>query len=200
MYNTIAKEHYSNLTTFTVPWEFQIVDDFLSSDIIKVIDLKRFEESKYKILDSVRYLNNPRYKKIINLSKNYIFIEQLKEILQSKLSSIWNNNFFIYSELVRCDPYYKYNLHKDHHLKKYSIVIYLFDETGDGTTLLDKKNQYKIMWKNNRALIFNNDKHGYHLYYNSFNKFRYTLNIAFTQEKDITFRTLKNANSNRKSV
>lgn len=191
--NKIAKNHYiSNDGNFSYPWEFWVADNFLSQEIynelLQIKDNGKFEivdksngsyATKYNTIASKHHIGLRRcnypvlYKNLENECKDKLNV-LLSPDQQVKIEDEVN---FIF-DLVRCEPKYAYQSHADHPDKIISIVVYLHPEDANGTILQDAdKNEYDVTWKQNRALIFKTSPDKLHLYRNTSDSYRYTLNI-----------------------
>lgn len=186
----LASGHYPQLTTFNEPWKFYVVDDFLPSNIISELAKLKNKEDRYAFIDqwvdgkdviAECYGSFPK-KKIIRLDSNSTTVKTITNCVVQKTKPLLPPSFVVTSELVRCDPGYNYSRHKDNKIKLVTIVVFLGPQKSCGTILYDDQlNNYVVGWKTNRALIFKNSEHGYHSYFNSTNKYRFTLNVFITE-------------------
>lgn len=202
VYSRVSKDighgHFPKLTRFEEPWEFFIIDNFLSEDVYNILCSIK-DRNLYKFIDEYngemnvgtnlikKESGNYPHKKSINIGKFPEVVDALHRCVSDKIKDLLPETFYIASDLVRCQPGYRYNLHKDHVDKYISIIVYL-GMKGNGTTFMSNDNiKYKVGWKMNRAVLFLNDNHGLHEYANVTKQDRYTLNIYVTKQKDVTF-------------
>ena len=187
----VAKGFYPDGQFFTMPWDFWVIDNFLSSDCLHIIK-QIMDTTKYTLLDSSdghistnvncianKYdikLNTPQHKTIFDLLTNNTNNALAKLINKDSFINLYHSY-----DLIKCEPKYCYQKHFDHQAKLFSIVVYLEPDHGNGTVLLDKiNNQYNVIWKCNRALIFKFNKNAFHYYKNTTNTDRHTLNGYLT--------------------
>ena len=187
----IATDYYPEYTHFNDPWDYGIVDNFLDQNIIDQILKIGEDRSLYRFIDG----RNQQDGTVAN--KSSIVLVEYKEILESVTNSV-NKHIenllpkpsYCVPDLVCCDPKYKYVKHRDHPNKLLSIIVYLAPEEGNGTLVWGEDDKpLEIMWKPNRAVIFENSKHGIHNYINKTNHLRYTLNIYITDNPKTSFGT-----------
>lgn len=197
----VAKGHFSNITKFSEPWEFYIIDDFLPQGVYDSLMLLTEQDSSFLFVDETIVIDgektissletnegNPKKKSI--LIKNNTYIQtNIKKVVENKLKDLIPDiTYYVVPDIVRCDPGYEYPVHWDHPKKYISIVVFLAPIKANGTVLLDKKNnQYVVGWKQNRALIFKSGKGGRHFYVNTTNSKRFTLNVYITLTPDLSF-------------
>lgn len=189
--NILARGTYSTATLFSDPWPFYIIDDFLSPRVIELLE-KLYNHPAFEIVDSFHNgcIFNPsqvqlhhKIKRSLPLYKDTNLSKLISDCVITKLSRVVDCNNQCMPDLVKCDPGYRYNAHKDHPGKKSSIVVFLDPANGDGTTLLDnRKGRHEILWKQNRALIFNQHQHGLHEYVNTGIQTRITLNLYMVDQ------------------
>lgn len=187
----VAVSNYRILTPFTSPWPFFVVDNFLSINLYNEL-IKLSKKNQY--FEPVDHWNGKtilqskpdgrHYTKCaVPIHKSKKISNEINKDIENHLSELLFDNYFVIPDLVRCDPNYFYGHHKDHEAKKLSIVVYLHPEQGDGTVLVGDKEEVVVKWRPNRAVVFENAKHGTHWYKNTTDKYRYTLNIYITEEK-----------------
>lgn len=188
----IARDVYNGPTRFETPWPFYIVDNFLSDQLYNRLVMSRHHH-RFQLVDSS--YNNRIYtipdtqanfpkKKALPLFQDKSITKEISAEVKNKLSGIVDNNLYCIPDLVRCDPGYQYCIHTDHPEKLYSIVVYIHPVMSNATTLLDfTNNEYDIMWRQNRALVFEQGQHGLHYYKNSTQYPRLTLNVYMTEEE-----------------
>lgn len=121
-------------------------------------------------------------KKSISIYMDKNLTKLIRQDVVRHLEDILPNDYYNICDLVRCDPGYVYSPHRDHKDKLISIVVYLDPEDGDGTVLRTNNQDVVVKWRQNRAVVFENAKHGNHWYRNTTNKYRYSLNIYITKE------------------
>lgn len=193
----IAEGVYNQPTKFDIPWPFYIVDNFLSDQLYNKLIMSR-RNSKFELVDSwhnggIHGITNtlPDFpkKKSLPLYFNKSLREEIFIEIKNKLSDIVDCKLYCLPDLIRCDPGYRYIIHADHPKKLYSIVVYLHPIMSNATTLLDAtNNEYDIMWRQNRALIFKQNQYGLHYYKNSTQYPRLTLNVYMTKD-EVVFKT-----------
>lgn len=183
----VAPGHYPTLTQFNTPWDFYIQDNFLPQDVLDLLLKLKDIDEHYTFVDKscrhdIRNISWP-IKKSILLHHDISVSKQIEDVVRNKLVTLLPPNLYVKADLVCCEPRYVYNIHKDHPDKYISIVVFLYPRKGNGTILLDDNKQlYNVDWKANRALIFENQKHGEHYYVNRTDHNRYTLNIYITKD------------------
>lgn len=176
-----------NLQPITVPWNHYIIDNFLSTNILEEL-IKLKDSPNFVYVDDVSGVN----KTALPIHKNLKLTEAIQNDVVRQIGPLLPSRYFCLPDLVKCDPGYKYNLHKDHPDKKISIVVYLWPEMCNATILVDEEKQHHFVgWKQNRALIFKQEEHGLHYYTNMTEHSRLTLNIYITDDSALTFKVLK---------
>lgn len=186
----IGEGVYNQPTKFITPWPFYIVDNFLSDSLYAKLVGSR-QHPKFEVVDSW-YNNSVRTaadtlpdspkKKVLPLYQDKSLTQEISTEIKNKLSDVVDCNLYCLPDLIRCDPGYRYTIHTDHPQKLYTIVVYLHPIMSNATTLLDvTNNEYDIMWRQNRALIFKQNQHGLHYYKNSTQYPRLTLNVYMTE-------------------
>lgn len=191
----VAISSYRILTPFTSPWPFSVVDQFLSPSLYKDLTTIMMKDEYFKPVDySLDNIISPIHregsyaKKSIQLTNDKNLAQLIRQDVVSHLEDTLPEKYFVIADLVRCDPKYFYNPHKDHKDKYISIVVYLSPEDGDGTILINNEGKgVRVKWRQNRAVVFENSKHGTHCYENTTDKYRYTLNIYITTESGFGF-------------
>lgn len=184
----LAPGHYQTLTKFTQPWEFYIQDSFLPQSILDLLICEKDIEKKYTLIDKGFHYAFGKSAKRVIIVRNNSLSKQIENVVSNKIKLLLPDVSYIKSSIVCCEPNYYYNEHRDHPDKYISIVIFLHPSKGNGTVLLDdNKTTYSIGWKVNRALIFKNNNHGLHYYFNNTENNRYTLNIYVTKDQSAEF-------------
>ncbi|MDC3266332.1 2OG-Fe(II) oxygenase [bacterium] len=193
----VAVGNYRILTPFTSPWPFSVVDNFLSESLYNNLLSIMLKDQHYKPVDysdglaGVNTIFTPEKYKYTKqsflLTPDSNILKKVSEDVARHLEDILPSKYFVIPDIVRCDPGYYYQPHKDHHQKTISIVVYLDPDNGDGTVLTGEKEDVVVKWKRNRAVVFENNKHGLHWYKNSTDKYRYTLNVYITTDGYIPF-------------
>lgn len=184
----VAISNYRILTPFTSPSHFSVVDYFLEDNLLKNLQKIMLREELYKFVDcwsgglvcSTPVENAPTKKSILLYSDKNL-TQLISQDVARHLEDILPHEYNVVPDLVRCDPGYCYPPHRDHELKMISIVVYL-DDIGDATLLKTENQNVLVKWRKNRAVVFENAKHGIHWYKNTTNKYRYSLNIYITKE------------------
>lgn len=190
----VAEDHYPQGKHFNQPWEFWVIDDFLPKEIYnELLHIK--DNGSYELVDMsngvhVTERNAIASKHHVRLrrvnAKYKTLYNQLKEECETSLSSLfnfqqfvnWNNETNFVFDLVRCEPKYGYQRHIDHWAKLISIVVYLHPENANGTILIGPdKEEYDVIWKPNRAVIFKTSPEKIHMYKNTTDTYRYSLNV-----------------------
>lgn len=189
--NILATEIYTKPTRFTTPWPFYIVDNFFSDQLYKKL-LRLSNHPKFQIVDSwyngrlhLRHETRDHYavKKSLPLYYDLSLTEIISKEVTARLENVIDCSCLCQPDLIKCDPNYRYIVHKDHPGKVSSIVVFLNPQVCDATILLDKdRNQYSLLWRQNRAMAFTQDEHGLHYYMNTTQYPRLTLNIYMTTE------------------
>lgn len=189
----IATGYYPNGQEFQHPWQFWVMDNFLSQNVYDQLNQIK-DTGNYELVDTsdgnrVTKINAIASKMHIRLRKNKLYAgihQELENSVDHSLSKMfdknqmlkWNKDTHYIFDLVKCEPKYVYPKHIDHIDKIVSIVVYLHPENADGTTLFDKEgNEYNVVWKQNRAFIFVTNAEARHKYINSFSSYRYSLNV-----------------------
>lgn len=183
----VAISNYRILTPFTSPWPFSVVDNFLSestyNNLLKIKD----QEDSYNIVDysdgktvTPNPIKDGFIKKSMPLFKDVSMVNKILPDVARHLEDMLPDRYWVLPDLIRCDPKYFYNIHKDHPTKAFSIVVYLHPESGNGTILRGSKEDVVVKWRPNRAVVFENSTHGFHYYTNTTDKYRYSLNIYIT--------------------
>lgn len=188
----IATEEYGNGQLFEHPWQFWVIDNFLDHNIYNEL-LQIKDTGYYELVDhsngfrtSIKNyvaskhhvrLRSKKYPELYTtLSENCE--SMIKKYLALSNQINWTNkNHFVF-DLVRCEPKYAYQKHRDHEAKIVSIVVYIHPSEANGTILFDANdNEYNVVWKPNRALIFTSGCGGMHKYINTTESNRFSLNI-----------------------
>lgn len=191
----VAISNYRILTPFPRPWPFSVVDYFLSPSLYDNLLSIMMREDLYKPVDyyldkiiSSKYREGAAAKKSINLIDDKNLMQQIEHDVVQHLEDLLPEKYFVIADLVRCEPKYFYNQHKDHIDKYISIVVYLSPDDGNGTVLINNEHErVAVKWRQNRAVVFENNKHGVHCYGNTTDKYRYTLNIYITTNNTYAF-------------
>lgn len=176
---------------FDYPWTHWVIDNFLPKEIYdQLVNIK--DSDDYELVDMsdgrrTTKINPIANKEHIRLRKNNkVICQELKSITLDWISKLlinekkleWKDDYRFVFDLVKCEPKYCYQKHVDHKDKILSIVVYLHPEEGNGTILLDEINQqYDVVWKPNRALLFMTNSHAFHYYKNKTHENRYSLNV-----------------------
>ena len=182
--------NFKTITQFNDPWKFWVVDDFLDQETYDYLVSNR-EQFPYTFLDR----HKKKFEKV-----GYFFEEQydarvLGAINAAVVKAIGKHELTVVSEIVRCEPEYKYPTHNDHPDKLYTIVTYLHPEQGNGTFLVSDEigePETEVVWKPNRALIFKQNPNAPHYYLNDTKENRYTINTFLTKQ-NIRFKTQKSS-------
>lgn len=192
--NILATGVYHEPTLFTMPWPFYIVDNFLDDDLYKLLVGSRKHEH-FKLVDSwdggqvvTRNDTHDSYPKKMALPvyMDLAITQSVTNTIVNKLGSVINCDYFCKPDLIRCDPGYRYDPHRDHVDKINTIVVYLHPIMSDATILIDSvRNHYSVMWRQNRALIFTQESHGLHCYQNNTQYPRLTLNVYMSKEDHV---------------
>jgi hypothetical protein len=187
----IGEGVYNQPTRFKTPWPFYIVDNFLSDQLYTKLIMSR-QHPKFEVVDSwhdnaIRTSSDTipgsPTKRALPLYQDKSVTEQISAEIKNKLADIVDDSLYCLPDLIRCDPGYRYTIHTDYYQKLYSIVVYLHPTMSNATTLLDvTNNEYDVMWRQNRALIFAQEDHGLHYYKNTTQYPRLTLNVYMTKE------------------
>ena len=99
-------------------------------------------------------------------------------------------DYLVSFELCVISPHYSYKWHCDVDRKGFTGVVY-WGKDGDGTVLKSGETCMQVNWKHNRGLWFSNHHpkmdtkdplRPWHMYKNTRNKPRYTVNINFTPQ------------------
>lgn len=196
MINT-ALGYYETLTKFDTPWNHYILDNFLDSK--QVNNLVKLQSSEgFIVIDGSKHVNGVMklrageneghsHKRSLSLALYPDIDLSIEKSVWDKLGSLLPENSFCVSDLVVCDPGYEYGPHKDHVDKLWSIVVFLYPEMSNATVLMGDNDNYELLWRCGRALIFNNKEHGRHYYINKTQYPRITLNIYITNDKNHRF-------------
>lgn len=190
----VAEEHYPQGKHFNDPWEFWVIDDFLPKDVYnELLNIK--DNGNYELVDMSNGVRVSEWDAVASkhhvrlrrwMAEYNLLYKQLEEICNNTLPSLfdykqlvnWNEQTNLVFDLVRCEPKYAYQKHADHWDKLISIVVYLHPENANGTTLFGpNQKEYDVIWKPNRALIFKTSQEKIHMYKNTTNQYRYSLNV-----------------------
>lgn len=189
----IAEDIYNEGKKFEHPWQFWVVDNFLHKDVYnKLLEIKN--TGLYELVDTsngirVTKVNPIASKKHIRIRQTIEYNSFYKDLEKNcidiiakhpdlKNQVVWTKDTNFVFDLVRCEPKYAYQKHKDHVDKLMSIVVYLEPDQADGTILFDSNNnEYNVVWKPNRALIFTSKNGGPHRYCNTTSANRFSLNV-----------------------
>lgn len=183
----VAEDHYPQGEHFSDPWEFWVIDDFLPKEIYnELLHIK--DNGEYELVDmsngkratEKNAIASKHHVRLRRWNPKYnLLYKQLEETCNNTLQLVnWNKQTNLVFDLVRCEPKYTYQKHADHWDKLISVVVYLHPESANGTILFgpDQK-KYDVIWKPNRALIFKTSEEKIHMYKNTTDEYRYSLNV-----------------------
>lgn len=193
--NDIATEVYTSVTRFENPWPFYIVDNFLPSNFYNYL-IQLMYSSSFSLVDSYvsdgivvpQNIPNRPQKKNLPLYKNENIVNIIDKTIKKHYHNILPQKYYCLPDLIKCDPGYHYYPHKDHIDKAFSVVVFLYPEQGEATTLIsESKQQFNIQWRPNRAILFTQKEHGMHTYKNTASRERLTLNVYITLNSNVGF-------------
>ena len=154
------------LQIFNDPWEYGIVDDFLSPERFKIIEnLAKIEFDKYKEVG----FNTPRGK-YINYVKEDIIPEVNKDIINFQEHKEYKNLVKLIHWCIM-EPNTKYPVHIDNASRIHTSILYISPKKNKGTILCENpstnddgdhnqpdkptKRELQIDWKPNRLFSHN---------------------------------------------
>ena len=154
----------------------KVVDNFLYDSLYNNIK-DRLDSLSYRLVD--KHKGSRKFEASLDAETQ----GSIKDCYFQKVGDLVG---YFDASVVRCEPGYRYNIHADHPNKLVSTVVYLCPEKGNGTLFL--KNQegntrtfHEVIWFPNRLVSWVNSGQE-HMYENTTNDVRYTLNIY--QKKD----------------
>tara|TARA_Y100000768_G_scaffold167026_1_gene125063 strand:- start:4704 stop:5300 length:597 start_codon:yes stop_codon:yes gene_type:complete len=167
-----------NLQIYSDPWQYGIVDNFLSPERFKIInDLAKIESEKFKTVGS----NTPRGKYV-----RYVKDDLIPEINKDIMNFQYHKK---YDKLVKLNhwaimaPNTEYPCHIDNISRIHTSILYVSPEKNVGTILCDNpstnddgnsngpdqssKKEVQVDWKPNRLFAHNPRPKTWHRYVSS---------------------------------